>query len=222
MRKRVKGGLLLLAGFGFLIAVANEAQAWPDSGANCAGCHRTARTDAMAVTNFDGMIDLDAVNLGTATDRGPLKYFDVVQGSTVTLSLDVLNGADLYAVKLNGLDGGGVMNDVNNKLIFSDANDAGNPWTDQGGYFTKDAGNGFEGISWSGSTTSFTFDLFVDAATPLDTYDLEFAVAGVEDGRWNGSEHFYLNVKAVPEPASWVLFSCCGVGLMWYVRRRKR
>ena len=230
MRTQVQWGLFLLAGVGFLIAAAGEAQARPSYGSDCAGCHTTARDNAIAVTDYDGMFNLDDVNLGSAVDRGLLKYYDVVRGNTLTLSFDVLDGSDnRYAVKLDGLLGGGVMNDVNNRLVYV----ADSSWFDQTDntgetYYTKDAGDGESGIAWGGQPVSYTFDLFVDAATPLDTYDLVFGLAGrrtSSPGRnWYDEEHFYVRVlNAVPEPSSWVMMlSGLGLGLGLYWRRRKR
>ena len=138
--------------------------------------------------------------------------------------MDVLDGADVYAVELKLLEKGGVLNNASNKLVY----DPDPSWTKLGTasvpYFIKDDGND-GGILWTGSTASYTFDLSVDASTPLDVYDLEFAVAlssGGEPTRYE-DEHFYLHVvDAVPEPASWVMFSGLGVCLVWCWRRRKQ
>ncbi len=211
MRMHVKWGLLLLAGGGFLIAAAGEVQANPTSGANCAGCHDEAdRPGAMELTNYDGMLSVDGVNGGTA-----LKYFEVARGSSVPLSLNVLNGADVYGVALNGLTDLGV---INGTALDYVADDSGS-WTARnrnGFYYYAGA------FDWN-SETPFTFNLTVSDTSPLDTYELGFQVAGLESNMWSGGERFYLRVvEAVPEPASWVLFSGLGLGLVWYGRRRKR
>lgn len=209
--------LIVLTGICLLMLRAEVASARPDYGSNCAACHDTDRDDAFAVTNYDALINLDSDNLVTAVDRGFLANFNVEAGSTVSLSLDVLNGANVYALSLSGFGGGGVMNDASNMLVFS----GDSSWTDQGGYFTLDAGNGTDGIAWGGATATYSFDLFVDSSTPLDTYDLQFAIGGTGGGLWSGVEHVYVTV--VPEPASWLLFT--GLmsvgGAVWFWRRRK-
>ena len=155
----------------------------------------------MEVTDEDSTDDL-----GTQLDgktRGPLKTFVVdpgASGAVVTLSMQVVDGSDEYAAQLKRLETGGQVNDQANLLSWSEANDGGNTWTrhennDPGPYFTKDNGsNG--GINWGGSPITYSFDLFVDPATPADFYDLEFALGGKEGGRWYQDEHFYLQVIA--------------------------
>ena len=202
---------------------------WPGhpTGADCAGCHSGLRDNSIAVTNFDGLINLNDVNLATATDRGLLKYYEVVRGTTLTLSFDVLDGSNNYAISLNGFDTGGVMNNVSNKLIYTpDSTWFAQTDGDTGlAYYTMDAGDGDSGIDWGGATTSYTFDLFVDGATPLDTYELQVGIGGRRTPTprsWFDNEFFYVRVvDAVPEPASWVMFSGLGICTVWYWRRRK-
>jgi hypothetical protein len=175
----------------------------------------------MTVTNADGTINLDALNLPTATDRGLIKYYDVVRGTSVALSMDVLDGADLYAPQQKRLEKGGVLNSASNLLVYTpDAT-----WTPQGTvavpWFTKDGGNN-NGIAWTGNVASYIFSLFVNANTPVDVYDLEFTVAlasaAGEPTRY-GDEHFYLRV--VPEPSAWMMISSLSacLGLCWRSRR---
>jgi hypothetical protein len=178
----------------------------------------------MTVTNPDGTINLDALNLPGATDRGLIKYYDVVRGNTVALSMDVLDGAEVYAAQQKRLEKGGVLNNASNLLVYGpDAT-----WTPQGTaavpYFTKDGGNN-NGIAWTGNIASYVFNLFVNASTPLDVYDLEFTVALASAGEPTryGDEHFYLRVlDAIPEPTSLMLFASLGtcLALCWRPRNR--
>jgi hypothetical protein len=228
MKKCITWVLLLVAeGVVLLVAASNEAQAHPSFGANCAGCHggNNPLPDLMQVKDGTGMLNIDAINLPGATDRGLLKVFDVIPGNTVKLPMEVLDGADVYAVELKGLTTAAVLNDAANKLVWSAANDAGNVWTQRGTstpYFTKDDGTD-NGIVWTAQTTPYEFDLFVDASTPMDVYDLTFAVAlsaGGDPTRY-GEEHFY--VRAVPEPAAWTMLASSGIiCLAWFWRRRNR
>jgi hypothetical protein len=178
----------------------------------------------MEVTDADGLLNIDVFTLGTP--RGTLKVFDVLPGHTVTLSMNVLDGAEVYAAELKRLETGGVLNDLNNHLQWSEANDAANVWVQRGTvsvpYFTKDNGDD-GGIAWIGQTALYTFDLLVGSNTPLDIYDLEFAVgisSGGDPTRY-GDEHFYLNV--VPEPSTFaLLLSLAAIGLPCYWRHRNR
>ena len=79
-------------------------------------------------------------------------------------------------------------------------------------------GGGNAGISWAGAAIDYIFDLFIDPSTPLDFYDLEFAVAG-QDGNWYGDEHFY--VQVVPEPGT-ILMLGMGLALVAGYSHRKR
>lgn len=163
-------------------------------------CHLSVETGRMQVTDADGVLDL-----GTQLDgktRGELKLFQVDPGSMVTLSMQVLNGDAVFAVQLKRLETPGQLNDLANFMTWLDDNLQSNPWTRQEDtnppYFTKDDGN--NGGLPASEAGVFSFDLFVDAATPPDVYDLEFAVAGktgAEDLFYQ-DEHFYLQV--VPEP----------------------
>ena len=223
MKKRVKRPMAMvttLAGLVVGICVAsvdNAAYARPSFGGSCANCHGNVQDGRMQVNNEDTTLDL-----GTQLDgntRGPLKTFEASPGDTVTLSMEVVDGSPNFAVELKRLETGGQQNDQANKLVWSEANDASNPWSEWGDppYFTKDNGsNG--GITWSGSPTSYSFDLLIDPSTPLDVYDLEFAIA--TGGFAYDDEHFYLSVVPVPEPSTiaLVLFGLVGVGIL---RRRR-
>ena len=214
MRLTGRWFLYSLAGVGILLVAVGDAFARPSYGLSCRGCHGgVSQPGLMSVTNPDGTIDLDAINLPTATDRGPLKYYDVVRGNSVALSMDVLDGAAVYAPQQKRLEKGGVLNIASNLLVYT----ADVTWTPQGTpavpWFTKDGGND-NGIAWTGSVASYVFNLFVDASTPVDVYDLEFTVAMAdaagEPSRY-GDQHFYLRVLgAVPEPSVMVLIASLG------------
>jgi hypothetical protein len=163
---------------------------------NCADCHTTKVTGRMEVTAQDSLTDL-----GTQLDgnvRGPLKTFQVVQGQVVTLSVRVLDGNDRFAVQLKNFEKSDRQYNGNNLLNWSAANNVDNIWTRQQvsnpPYFTKDNGsNG--GISGSVSPITYTFDVQVEPNTPVDFYELVFAVPGLRNGvRVYQEEHFYLEV----------------------------
>jgi hypothetical protein len=164
-------------------------------------------------------------DLGTQLNgnmRGPLTTYVVAPGDTVTLSVDVLNGADDYAVQLKRLETPGQSVSASNFLVWSEANAGSNVWTRQEvanpPYFTKDAG-GDNGIPWAGATIRYIFDLFIDPTTPADYYDLEFAVGAVLDGvKVYQDEHFYLQV--VPEPGTMLLMGL-GLALVGYGHRKR-
>jgi hypothetical protein len=211
----------------FVLALgwAEAAAAKPDfaitNGNSCKdnGCH-VAETGRMQVTGADGMLDL-----GTQLDgkvRGALKVFEVDAGNTVTLSMQVLNGNDLFAVQLKRLEKSGQLNDLANFMTWMEDNLPSNPWTLQEitnpPYFTKDDGsNG--GLAGSAAGV-FSFDLFIDAATPPDVYDLEFAVAGlIGELQYYQDEHFYLQVVPEPEACASAMAMLAALGAALGARR---
>lgn len=198
-----------------LVICENAAQARPSFGASCSSCHGNVQDGLMQVTDEDKIVDL-----GTQLDgktRGPLKTFEAAPGDTVTLSMEVLDGSPNYSVQLKRLETGGQQNDQANKLVWTEANDPTNVWSEWGDppYFTKDENN--DGIVWEGATVGFTFDLLIDPSTPVDLYDLEYAIATGAFGYQD--EHFYLSV--VPEPTSIALMSLGLIGIGFVGRRRR-
>lgn len=174
-----------------------------ENGNSCRNtCHVNVETGRIEIVGQDGLLDI-----GTQLDgavRGERKVFRVDPGNTVSLSAEVVNGDALFAVQLKRLETSGQLNDLANFMTWLEDNVAGSEWTLQENgnppYFTKDDGNN-GGISGALAGV-VSFDLFIDAATPPDVYDLEFAIAGL-DGNENlfyQDQHFYLEV--VPEPAT--------------------
>ncbi len=161
--------------------------------------------DRMEVTQVGALKDLGTQLNGKV--RGPLKIFRVFPGDTVSLQVDVKNGANDYAIQLKRLETEGQQDSQDNFLVWSEANAAGNTWDMWGAsnppYFTK-------GVLSDTEPTTLTFDILIDAATPPDVYDLEFAmpghVAGAPDTLFYQDEHFYLEV--LPEVAlpGWLFF----------------
>lgn len=218
-RQLVRSSVFVILGIGVWLAISdNAAHGRPSFGGNCANCHSNVQEGLMQVTDEDTILDL-----GTQLDGstpGPLKTFNASPGETVSLSMEVLNGSPDYALELQGLETGGQQNDQANKLVWTEANDPGNVWTERGNppYFTKDNNGG--GIAWGGTPVTYSFDLQIDPSTPVDVYELEFAIAtgafSYED------ENFYLNVVPVPEPSSVALIVLGIVGIGVLGRRRAR
>lgn len=207
MKERTVLTILMLVAFGVMLT--STAQGKPPYATSfdnsCESCHtKDLVPGKMQVSDTGTLTDLGTQLNGKI--RGPLKTFGVQAGNIVTLSVDVLDGNDKFAVQLKRLETGGQANDETNVLIWSEANGADNVWTRQEinnpPYFTKDNGND-GGISGSVTPATYTFDLLVDAATPPDFYDLEFAAAGpiAGLGKWYQDEHFYLEVVSPPNAA---------------------
>ena len=164
---------------------------------NCNACHTREVTGRMEATGEDSL-----TNLGTQLDgsvRGPLKTYKVAPGQVVTLSVRVLDGRDRFAVQIKNFEKPARRSDSSNLLIWSPANDTGNIWTRQEvsnpPYFTKDNGNN-AGLSGSDIPLTYTFDLLIETDTPVDLYELVFAVPGTRSGLGMvyQEEHFYIEV----------------------------
>ncbi len=178
----------------------------------CSNCHTRPVTDRMRVTGEDLQLTLllpvpPPTGTGRSRGGGPLpppepmlgpalKTFRVAPGNTVTLSIEVLNGSDRFAVQIKNFDNGAKKNSPDNMLFWI----ADNAWTrhqrgNQQPYFTKNA-PGDNGIPNSVTPITYHFDLFVDVDTPLDVYELTFATVGRSQAlnRWYQEEKFYLEV----------------------------
>lgn len=157
---------------------------------NCNACHERVLMNRLRVTEEDFLMDIGV---------RPLRTYLTAPGEVVTLSATILTGSDLFAVQLKYLDDGAVAKDPNHLLLWSEANDPNNPWTRHEGpnqpYFTKDDGKG-GGIPNSETPVTYHFDLRLDPYTPLDVYEVVFAVAGRSNilGKWYQEEHFYIQV----------------------------
>lgn len=147
----------------------------------------------ISVTGFAKETDL-----GTQLDgkvRGSLKTFEVLPGATAKVSVEVLPSSNLganavYALQVKRLEKSGQKVSTNNFLAWSDANPPDSGWQKHGTtepYFTKNLPQGATGV--------YSFLLGLGANTPVDVYDLEFAIAGVDEGgMFYADEHYYLAV----------------------------
>ncbi len=212
-----------------LAGLNNTAYGWPPSaistGNSCKTCHgstggETDRAGALQVVG-EGMLDLDVSRNDGAT-RGAIPFFTVAPGDTVELTMNVLDGSDKYAVQLKRLETAGVLGPASTDFLTGYGADVA--WFAQGPlpatYFTSVTGFGPVGTSWGGGPDPYSFFLTVDANTPINTYDLEYAVAGkFSGGKFYGDKHFYLNV--IPEPATLVLMSLAGLGIATMRQKRQ-
>jgi len=155
------------------------------NGNDCSTCHNQ-RTGRMQVTPQQLQLDL-----GTQLDgsmRGQLNAYQVEPGSNVTLSIDILDGSGAWAAQLKRLEKGGQQVSLDNYLGWSIGSGTG--WTIYG----TTAAYLATGINDNTGATSRQVTLAVDPATPPDTYDLVFAMAGKSNGLFYQEEHFYLDV----------------------------
>jgi len=215
MKRWVVFGVGVVMSAGFIVATTDVAHAFPSLGGSCDTCHGpsgggTVRDGALQVTG-EKLLDL-----GTQLDgnqRGELQTFTAMAGDTVALTVDVLDGSEDYAVELKGLDSGGQKNSQSNTLAGYTPDPS---WTAQqgGAYYTTAP------TSWDGNTDQLVFNLTLAPDTPIDVYDLEFAVAGTP--KFYADQHFYLEVVPVPEPVSLVLVGLGLVSVALLASRRRR
>ena len=226
----VEHRILVLAGFAASLALglgwagnASAKPAWAITNGNSCrdNCHVNEEAGRMQVTAAE------VLDIGTQLDgnvRGPLDVFRVEPGNAVNLTMEVLNGDAVFAVQFKRLEKSGQLNDLANFMTWLEDNLETNPWTLQEDtnppYFTKDNGN--DGGLPANEAGAFSFDLFIDPVTPLDVYDLEFAVAGLngDEQPFYQDEHFYLEV--VPEPAvgASAMTMIATLGAVFAARRR--
>jgi len=225
-----------------MATVSDVAHAFPNfgvaNGNSCKGCHAAPgnqppgsgsdRLDALAVLG-EGLLDKDSErNDGHA--RGAIPFFTVEPGGAVDLTMQVLDGADAYAVQLKRFETAGVLGPADTDFLAGFTPDAS--WFPQGPsdpgppvpntYYTSVSG--FDAKDWAGDGPEpWTFTLTVDPNTPENVYDLEFAVAGLNDTthqKFYGDRHFYVVVGSeVPEPATLGLV-LVGLGICLLKRRR--
>ncbi len=101
----------------------------------CSACHLRPVTDRMRVTGEDLRLALPLPippSTGSGRGRGgtplpppepmlgpALRTFQVAPGNTVTLSIEVLNGSDRFAVQIKNFDNGAKKNSPDNMLFWS-------------------------------------------------------------------------------------------------------
>lgn len=175
---------------GFLLTTFEEGTwAKPGYGVNCSRCHSNSR-DGMVIVDYDAL-----TNLGD----GDYKTFNVEAGKSVSLSLNVTDGHDKYAIVLKDLEKKGVQGNNTNSLAFTPDPD----WVDNSSmnppYYVSTSSK----HEWSGGTRPYSFNLQVDNSTPADYYILRFEIAGKGGGLWSQEEIFYLHVlSSAPVPGN--------------------
>ncbi len=166
-----------------LLLPTEDAYAKPGFGGNCADCH-SSQAGHMTVSGNSGLAN-------PAGGIGELKRFVAEAGASALLTINVTNGADKYNVVVRGVDGAGVTNAGN---ILDGTPDP--TWTSRysGTLFTALSSNG---ASWTGAK-SWSFNLGVPAATPLDFYILSLETVGKSGSEWMQTEQVYLQIIASP------------------------
>jgi len=222
----------LVVSVAYLMLTSGVTFAFPSFGESCSGCHGTnvggTNPNKMSVTGFDTLLDL-----GTQLDgkvRGELSTFTASPGDTVTLQMTVTDNSQAYGVQLKRLyKPGQQINALN--FLTSPMYGTGSvpPWVDDGGDPVLGPQYFYQGVIGAGVGSVYNFDLVLDPNTPLDVYDLEFAIAGGGGSfsgngptSWYQDEHFYLQVvDVIPEPST---FALAGLGIIGicagYLKRR--
>jgi len=169
--------------------------------------------------NGHSLLDIDSQR-NDGNSRGPLETFTAQPGDTVLLAMDVLNGADKFAVQLKRFEEDGVLGPTGDALAgyIPDAT-----WMAQGSLPSTYYTDTNDGTSWTGGPVPRIYALTLADNTPLNVYDLEFAVAGKGDaGKFYEDQHLYL--KVVPEPTTLALTGLgavlVGLGFAGWRRRK--
>jgi hypothetical protein len=224
MRKTIPKTVIALVAS--LLMNGGVAFAYPSLGESCSVCHGVnvggTNPNKMEVTGFDTILDLGVQLDGKS--RGPLSTFTALPGDTVTLQMTVTDNSEKYGIELKRLYKSGqevsILNFLTSPMYGTTS---APPWTSYG----ADPVNGPQWFAQGpidGSVGSvYNFDLVLDPNTPMDVYDLEFAIAGGpahQSGSWYQDEHFYLQV--IPEPSTIAL---AGLGMIaictGFLKRRR-
>ncbi len=209
-----------------LLMTNNVAQAKPGYGVSCKGCHGTAnapnRPGALDVLG-EGFLDLGNGNRNDGKNRGAIPFFTVEPGGSIDLTMEVIDGSDVYSVELKRLDIAAVLGPATDFLTGFTPDGS---WFELGAEPYYAATGGFvDGIDWTSGPVGFSYTLGIDAFTPENTYDLEFAVAGLgAPSKFYEDMHFYLVVEnAIPEPSTLALAGLGIIGVCTgYLKRRRR
>lgn len=218
----------LFAGVVLLTTITSGAYARPDFGVSCKDCHGAAgggsdRANALAVLG-EGLLNLDAQR-NDGSPRGAIPFFTAQPGDTIALTMNVLDGTDLYAVQIKRFETAGVLSPVAG-TNFLTGYTADGAWVPQAGppvYYTSVGDSTAWPVNGPSGPDPYTFALTIAMDTPLDTYDLEYAVIGrLNDTsrlKFYGDQHFYLTV--IPEPGTFALMilGFAGVGLAAWRQR---
>jgi hypothetical protein len=177
----------------------NSAQAKPGYGISCKNCHGTAgeanRPGALEVLG-EGLLDLGDGNRNDSKDRGAIPFFTVEPGGSIDLTMNVVDGSDVYSVQLKRLDIAAVLGPASTDFLTGYTPDGS--WFELGAEPYYASTGGFSpGTTWTSGPVGYTYTLGIDALTPENTYDLEFAVAGLgAPDKFYEDQHFYLVVEA--------------------------
>jgi len=170
-----------------LSLAAQRSFALPDDGADCRSCHTTVQKGMYLTGNQS------TTNLGS----GLLKVYQVVQGQTVAIGLQLTNRYNNpYGLSLLNLNNPGQANSANHLSYTGDLTWA-NRMDGSLNYFTLGPSSGTFPLAR-------THNLVIKSNTPVDFYKVQFQMAGRVSSEWSQVEDIYLQVlpAALPPPAA--------------------